>query len=79
MDKEEMLMLTMFIVSYILAVFITWRIWPHIKKKMERSRWGRLLLDAQGIHGSRFHFFVCTLVWGAVLFFMFLIWAFFTS
>ncbi len=78
MDKEEILMLTIFVVSFILAVIITWRIWPFIKKKMEKSRFGKLVLGIRNF-GSEFHFLVLTLVWGAIMFLMLLIWAIFTS
>ncbi len=79
MDKEEIMMLTIFVVSFILATIITWRIWPFIKKKMEKSRFGKLVLGVQTPRGSNFLFFVHTLVWGAIMFLMLLIWAIFTS
>ncbi len=78
MDKEEIMMLTIFVVSFILATIITWRIWPFIKKKMEKSRFGKLVLGIRNC-GSEFHFLVLTLVWGAIMFLMLLIWAIFTS
>ncbi len=78
MDKEEILMLTILVVSFIMAVIITWKIWPLIKKKMERSRLGKLVLGVE-THGSKFLFLVLTLVWGAISFLMLLIWAIFTS
>ncbi len=78
MDKEEILMLTILVVSFIMAVIITWKIWPLIKKKMERSRLGKLVLGV-GTHRSKFLFWVLTLVWVAISFLMLLIWAIFTS
>lgn len=79
MDTEEILILSIFIISFIAAGVITWRIWPSIKGKLERSRWGRLVLGIQIPHGSKLVFLVHTLVWGMVMFFMLLLWAAFAS
>lgn len=78
MDKEELLMAGMLFGSLVLAAFITVGIWPSIRRKLEKTRRGRLFLSA-GRTGRKPVFLVHTLVWLAVMLIMLLIWALVTS
>jgi hypothetical protein len=72
MDKEEMRMAVIFFGSMILAIFPTWKLWPAIKKKLGKSRFGSIILGAKTPHGGLVYL-VYTLIWGAIMGSLFLI------
>lgn len=66
MDAEERMMLAILVISCAQAALITWKSWPSMKRRLEKSRTGRLFLQA-GRSGRKPVFFVHTYIWLAVL------------
>lgn len=77
MDKDEIIMMSIMIAGAILAIPIMFAIWPPMKRKLEKSRFGKILLGAgaNNHRGGKLVFFVATLVWGINTLVIFLIWA----
>lgn len=81
MDKDEIIMMSMMIAGAILAIPIMFAIWSPMKSKLEKSRFGKILLGAgrNNHRGGKLVFLVATLVWGINTLIIFLIWAIITA